>query len=173
MIARQSEIEEVYPHLQDKFGGNLGEFFLDTTDAANKRLIEIEDVVIRNCTDAFLTQNNELFSSEYQYKKVILMHGLDKLITDFVKVAQEQEDTNMNLISNRYNVLVIVLVVIRVIAGLMFGYYYAKLNWLDDKVKVGSIRKTIRDAKREKARQTVLVEKLAAVKASRQSAENP
>ena len=174
MIARQTEIEEMYPHLQEKFGGNLGEFFIETTDAANKRLIEIEELVITNCTDAFLTQNNELFSSEYQYKKVILMHGLDKLSTDFLKVVQAQEETNTALINNRYNVLVIALVVLRVIAGIMFGYYYAKLNWLDDKVRVGSIRKTIRDGKRYETKQKALMESLAAAKqANQQSSEKP
>jgi len=39
--------------IKDRFGGiNLGDFFIETTDAANARLIELEGIVVENCTRA-------------------------------------------------------------------------------------------------------------------------
>eukprot|EP00951_Prasinocladus_malaysianus_P035279 scaffold362464_cov31-Prasinocladus_malaysianus.AAC.1 len=143
VVQRQTEIEETYPELRAKFGGNLGEYFLDTTDAANRRLIELESVVVEDCAAAAVSHRDSLFSDEYTENKAILLEGLQALSDDVVATIQVQEAENIATVNALYYYVVISLISIRGAVGLAFSYYYVKLNWLDDKVKVASVKAAI------------------------------
>jgi len=145
VIIRQHSLQETYPGLKEKFGGNLGEVFVDTTDAANQRLIELEGVVIENCTHAALHHRDDLFSEEYMENKADLLLGLDTLASDLNIAIQYQEEENTQLATRTFYSVVVSLIVVRGVTGLCFAYYYVKLNYLDDKLKAVSVKGAIEE----------------------------
>lgn len=143
VVGKQKSLEDKYPRMRKIFGENVGEQFLETTDSANKKLMELEGEVVSNCADAYLNHRDDLFSGEYMENKVILLQGLDKLAKDVVDSVQEQEQANSRTVNVQYYSVVVSLVAVRGLVGLLFAYYYVKLNWLDSRLKVASVKGTI------------------------------
>mmetsp|Transcript_40088 Transcript_40088/g.78545 ORF Transcript_40088/g.78545 Transcript_40088/m.78545 type:complete len:649 (+) Transcript_40088:383-2329(+) len=146
VVTRIEKVQEKYPEINERFGGvNLGEFFLDTTDAANRKLIDLESAVIENCTHAALYRREDLFNDEYLTNKAVLLEGLDKLSTDVIQNVADQENQNLETVSISYFYVVIGLICFRGLSGLIFVYYCIRINWLGDKIKIHHIKKVVED----------------------------